>query len=181
MPKRAPSATSTKKSVVTIDIDMTVADHRKRLKRACRGGSLDRDVLFSEDLILSDKVIAHAPAALRAIRRNHSIVFLSSRTKSVTAVTEKWLKKNKLMGRNDQLIVVGSEKEKLRHFRRLGSRLYAVIDDFKYDFQSGKPRISSRVLPHVLSLDAFVIIFDNNWRRIIKTYFPEPLHRGIRG
>lgn len=41
---------------------MTVADHRKRLMRAYRGGMLDRQVLFSKDLIMSDKVIAHAPA-----------------------------------------------------------------------------------------------------------------------
>lgn len=159
---------------------MTVADHRRRLKRACQDGVLDRRVLFSEELILSDKVIAHAPAALRAIRKRHAIVFLSSRTKAVTEVTEKWLKKNKLMTSEDQLIVVGSETEKLQHFRRLRSRLYAVIDDFKYDFQSGKPRLSSRVLPHLLSFDVFVIVFDNNWRRIIKTYFPDLSDRGMR-
>ena len=173
MPKRAPRAGRTKKSVVTIDLDMTVADHRKRLKRACHGGGIDRSVLFSEDLILSDKVIAHAPAALRAIRKNHSIVFLSSRTASVASATEKWLKKHKLMSQNDQLIVVGSETEKLQHFRRLKPRLYAIIDDFKYDFQSGRPRLSARVLPHLLSFDVFVIIFDNNWRRIVKTYFSD--------
>lgn len=172
MPKRAQHTVGTKKSIVTIDIDMTLADHRKRLKRACREGEIDKSVLFSEELILSDKVISHAPAALRAIRKNYSIVFLSSRTKSVTAATERWLKKNKLMTRSDQLIVVGSETEKLQHFRRLMPRLYAVIDDFKYDFQSGKPRVSSHVLPHLLSFNVFVIIFDNNWRRIIKTYFP---------
>lgn len=152
---------------------MTVADHRKRLMRAYRGGMLDRQVLFSKDLIMSDKVIAHAPAALRAIRKKHSIVFLSSRTKSVAGVTEQWLKKNKLMTQADQLIVVGSEVEKLKHFRRLLPRMYAVIDDFKFDFQSGKPRVSSRVLPHLLKLDVFVIIFENNWRSIIKTYFSE--------
>lgn len=173
MPKRAPCAGRTKKSIVTIDLDMTVADHRKRLKRACHGGGIDRSVLFSEDLILSDKVIAHAPAALRVIRKHHTIIFLSSRTKSVKAVTKRWLKKNKLMTSSDQLIVVGSEAEKLQHFSRLMPRIYAIIDDFKYDFQSGKPRVSSRVLPHLLSSDVLVIIFDNNWRRIIKTYFSE--------
>ncbi len=152
---------------------MTVADHRKRLMRACHGGMLDRQVLFSPDLIMSDKVIAHAPAALRAIRKKHSIVFLSSRTKSATSVTEQWLKKNKLMTHGDRLIVVGSEVEKLKHFRRLLPRLYAVIDDFKFDFQSGKPRVSARVLPHLLKLDVFVIIFENNWRNIVKTYFSE--------
>lgn len=152
---------------------MTVADHRKRLMRAYRGGMLDRQVLFSEELILSDKVIEHAPAALRAIRKKHSIVFLSSRTTSVAGVTERWLKKNKLMTEADQLIVVGSEVEKLKHFRRLLPRLYAVIDDFKFDFQSGKPRVSSRVLPHLLKLDIFVIIFENNWRNIVKTYFSQ--------
>jgi hypothetical protein len=150
---------------------MTVADHRKRLHRAIRGGAIDRKVLFSEELILSDRVIPHAAIALREIRKKHSIVFLSSRTASVRAVTQRWLKKHKLFVQGDRLIVVGSEEEKLKHFRRLLPRLYAVIDDFKYDFQSGKPRISSRVLPHLLSLDIFVIIFDNNWRRIIKTYF----------
>lgn len=150
---------------------MTVADHRKRLMRACRDGTLDKRVLFSEGLILSDKVIPHAPEALRAIRKKHSIVFLSSRTKSVTGVTEEWLKRNKLMARGDRLIVVGSETEKLKHFRRLLPRLYAVIDDFKFDFQSGRPRVSDRVLPHLLKFDVLVIIFENNWRRIVKTYF----------
>ena len=159
---------------------MTVADHRKRLKRACHGGELDRRVLFSEDLILSDKVIPFASEALREIRKQHSIVFLSSRTKSVSAVTRRWLRANKLLAPGDRLIVVGSEKEKLKHFKRLLPRLYAVIDDFKYDFQSGKPRISSRVLPHLLGLDTFVIIFDNNWRRIIKTYFSDAPSRSAR-
>lgn len=152
---------------------MTVADHRKRLMRACRAGTIDKRVLFSEELILSDKVIDFAPIALREIRKRHSIVFLSSRTKSVTGVTERWLKRNKLMTKADRLIVVGSEVEKLRHFRRLRPRLYAVIDDFKFDFQSGKPRISSRVLPHLLDFEAFVIVFEGNWRKIIKTYFSD--------
>ena len=147
---------------------MTVADHRKRLKRACNGGMLDRKVL-----ILSDRVMPHASAALREIRKRYSIVFLSSRTSSARSATKRWLEKNKLLARGDRLIVVGSEIEKLKHFKRLLPRLYAVIDDFKYDFQSGKPRLSSRVLPHLLSLDTFVIVFDNNWRHIIKTYFSE--------
>jgi hypothetical protein len=171
MPKKAASSGKSKKSIVTVDIDMTLANHHKRLMRACRGGLLDKKVLFSEKLILSDKVIRYAPAALRAIRKKHSIVFLSSRTKSVTGVTEKWLKMHKLMAPGDKLIVVGSEVEKLRHFRRLLPRLYAVIDDFKFDFQSGKPRVSDRVLPHLLKLDVYVIIFEDNWRRIVKTYF----------
>lgn len=173
MPKKARYTGRSKKSIVTIDIDMTVADHRARLLRACCEGGLNRRVLFSEELILSDKVMAHAPAALRAIRKNHSIVFLSSRTKAVANVTKRWLKHNKLMTPQDRLIIVGSETEKLQHFRRLMPHLYAIIDDFKYDFQSGKPRLSSRVLPHLLSFQAFIIIFDNNWRRIIKTYFSD--------
>jgi hypothetical protein len=35
-------------------------------------------------------------------------------------------------------------------------------------------------LPHLLGLDTFVIIFENNWRGIIKTYFSDAPPRGDR-
>lgn len=105
-----------KKRIVTIDLDMTIADHRKRLRAACRDGLIDRDILFAEELIAQDRVIAGAVDALSRIRRNYRIIFLSSRTKRVTGATKKWLRRHKLFKAGDRLIVVNSEKERWRIF-----------------------------------------------------------------
>jgi hypothetical protein len=67
-------------------LDITVLDHREHLKRTCRGGENDRMVLFLEDLILSDGVISSTSVALMAIREGHSIVVLSSITKSASGL-----------------------------------------------------------------------------------------------
>jgi hypothetical protein len=74
----------------------------------------------------------------------------------------------------DRLIVVDSEAEKLQHLRRLLPNVYLIIDDFKYDYQSGWPKVSDYLLPKLLAMKAPVVIFDNNWRRIIRTYFSTP-------
>jgi hypothetical protein len=171
MPKKQIKVRGGRKSFVTVDLDMTVADHRRRLKKACVGGVIDRDVLFSASLILEDKVIAGAAAALMQIRKHHSIVFLSARTRRVSGVTKKWLQRHKLFKPGDRLMVVDSEAEKLKCVKRLLPELYAIIDDFKYDYQSGRPRLSNYLLPELLNLNAPVIVFDRNWRHIMRTYF----------
>lgn len=150
---------------------MTVANHSRRLRRAYIDGEINYDILFSDDEIIQDKVITGAKSAIDYIRKSYEIIFLSSRQDKVYRVTKRWLVTHGLFKRGDTLAIVNSDREKLRFIKNILPDLYAVIDDFKYDYQSGKPKVSNLILPQLLKIKAPVIIFDNNWRRIVRTYF----------
>jgi hypothetical protein len=157
---------------VFVDIDMTLADNTKRLQVCLRPDkTINYDCFFAADKVLADEIISDSRETLGVIRENYHLVFLTARPKQLIYETKKWLLENNLYQEGDELIIVDSPKDKLSFIKIKSDQIYLYIDDFKYDYQSGQPKISDYVLPKLDEWSIPYVIFNNNWSEIAKNYF----------
>lgn len=159
-----------RQDIVIIDIDMVVADNRQRIYDSTNNiNKINYEKFNLPERVIKDKIIGGAVESTQKIRKYYKIIYLSSRDIQLKQTTMEWLVKNNLWREKDELILVGSNYDKLLIIKKYLNRIFLYIDDFKYDYQSKQPKLSDHILPTLKEMRVPLIIF-NNWQDIIKKF-----------
>lgn len=158
--------------LVVIDIDMTIADNRKRLiDNFLPGVGIKYASFFNRKAMMADTPMAGAKKAVQFLQKNnYGIVFLSARPKNTFDATAAWLEKHGLKRETDRIILVDKQEDKLKVLRDL-SPVLLYVDDLRYDYQSGNSKLVQGFPETIKAMNVPLVIFDNNWDHIIKKYF----------
>jgi hypothetical protein len=157
------------KKLLAIDIDMTLADNLARL-RICVGADnrIDYARFFQSELVLGDSVIPGSRQALELLRTRYELCFLSARPVNIESLSEQWLYSHKLRSVEEKVVHVGNSSAKVAWI--LNQQNFAcLIDDCKYDYQSGKPKLNEDILKQLDARDIPYVIFQGEWSDVCKT------------
>ena len=159
------------KKIVAVDIDMVVCDNLVRLMRNLTPERrVDHPNFYRESEMDTDVVIEGAVEALKKIRMEYKIVFLTARPNNRSDYTHIWLTKNNLMKDGDDLVVVDKQENKIPVLLEMGENIYTFIDDFKFNYQNS-PQYNEPVLESLKKNKIPYVIFEGDWKSIIASHF----------
>ena len=162
---------SSKKEFVVIDIDMTVANNKKRLLGSLVAGKIDYDKLFDPAFFKLDRMISGSRKAVDSIRPSYIVLYLSARRSDVLKPTESWLKSRRLLKPDDLLVLVDSIDGKKKILAELKDSIKLYIDDFGYNYHLNKVMINQDYICYLEEERVPFVVFNNNWQVITEKYF----------
>ena len=159
---------------VFVDVDMVVADNRARLMaNVDASGAIRYETYYAPDIVQQDIALPNAQVSLEIIRRDFSITFLTSRPTRVHSATREWLREHKLRTDTEEVLFVKTPLEKVPILQNSLDHLYLFIDDCKYDYQSGNPKVDERFVNALQESRIPFFLFDSNWPEVIQRHFVE--------
>ena len=143
------------------DIDNTVADQYKYFLNKKKKF---RKFKINDINLINLKKIPHSKKSILKLSKFFDIHWISARNKSDFKVTKLWLKKNGFPCRN--IILVKNHYEKLKFLKKNKSKIYAYIDELKYNYENLEPKIMTKLIKKIKKEKINFIRFQNNWKKI---------------
>lgn len=153
--------------MIYIDIDMVVANNLERIISSLDSNKkILKESFFLSDRVMADKLIAGSVEAIRLIRKNNKIVYLTVRPIIIREVTKNWLVNMNLLEENDSIVFVEDQMEKVKHIAKDTNSRVLLIDDMRYDYQSGIPKLNLEFILEMDKQKLRYIIF-SDWKNTI--------------
>lgn len=155
------------KKVLVCDIDNTVTDELKRLRRFLDPKT--QKVLpqaYNEQEVFRDEPLPGASQALKRLAERFRIVWLSTRPASQYKMTFEWLTRNEFPV--DDLILVEKRNDKIPVLMSI--KPYVYVDDMKYNYGDLEPQPTTDFMKYLDDNGINYEIFDGNWGEIADKY-----------
>jgi uncharacterized HAD superfamily protein len=154
------------KKILVSDIDNTVADQFLRIKNYFNFSTNEYNYNGNSiEAVKQDEVLEYSVEAMKILSNEYEIHWLSARPLDQYDATYDWLIDKDFIV--DSLTLVESHEKKIPILRKMNPDLF--IDDMKYDYLSFEPKLATRFISLVRSLNINYIIFDGNWKRTLET------------
>ena len=152
------------KSVIYCDIDSTINNHEKRIKKWYNTGLIDPKA-FTYDEIMKDDILINSVESNHKLYEKYNIYFITARKKFPNAYnsTKDWLDKHNF--RYDKIILTNNLEEKI-NFLKNDSYLNVFIDNFTKKHHLDTPILDTNNIEKIKNENIPFIIFKNNWREI---------------
>ena len=152
------------KSVIYCDIDSTINNHEKRIKKWYNKGLIHPNA-YTYDEIMKDDVLINSVECNHKLYEKYNIYFITARKKFPDAYksTKDWLDKYNF--RYDKIILTNNLEEKI-NFLKNDSYLKVFIDDFTKKHHLDTPILDRNNIEKIKNENIPFIIFKNNWREI---------------
>ncbi len=157
------------KKILICDIDNTVGDQLKRLKRCIdsSSGKVNLDLAYSPEMVKTDVPLAGAVEGVNAFKdKGYKVIWLSARKENLKEITNNWLIENGFPV--DELIIVNKLADKVPIIKSLRPDL--VIDDCTYNLQELDPKLATEFIAQVKELGVKLEVFNGNWKELISIY-----------
>ena len=152
------------KQVIYCDIDSTINNHEKRIKKWYNNGLVDPKA-FTYDEIMKDNTLTNSIESNHELYEKYNIYFITARKSFPNAYksTKDWLDKYNF--RYDKIILTNNLEEKI-NFLKNDSYLKVFIDDFTRKHHLDTPILDTNNIQKIKNENIPFIIFKNNWKEI---------------
>ena len=152
------------KYVIYCDIDATINNHEKRIRKWYKKGKIDANA-FTYEEIMKDNVLLDAVESNHRLYEKYNIYFITARKKFPNGFksTKDWLDKNNF--RYDKIILTDNLQEKIGYLKN-DSYLKLFIDDFTKNHHLETPTIDTENIKNMKNNNIPFVVFKNNWKQI---------------
>jgi uncharacterized HAD superfamily protein len=155
------------KPTLYCDIDSTINDHWKRIKRNTSEGICNWSKAFSEEEVMKDKPLEGAHKALEKLSKVYKIVFLTARGfENATKITKAWLYENNFV--YYKLIVVERSIDKLKY---VVEKDCLFIDDLskKHEHEPPYKVLYTDTITALNENNVNYVLFKGSWKEVLNT------------
>ena len=155
------------KPTLFCDIDSTINDHWRRIKRNTKDGKCDWEKAFSEEEVMLDKPLIGSHEALEKLSKLYNITFLTARNfPNAKKITETWLNENNFVYYN--LIVVEKSIDKIKFVLEKDC---LFIDDLskKHEYEPPYKVLYNNTISALDKNNVDYILFKGSWKEVLNT------------